>query len=101
MPSSTGKGSMAEQRLQHPEQAAGPGPGVRPSAAFTALAERTVVLQRRHQEAVATARALRHQALVGQARRRVAHERRRGGGPGPLAWFALEGVIDDLCASRD
>jgi hypothetical protein len=65
------------------------------SATLTTLAERLVVLQRRHQEAVATARAVRHQAQVDQARRWVASERRRGGGPGPLAWFAIEGVIDD------
>jgi hypothetical protein len=68
---------------------------MRRTVTLPTLAERTVVLRRRHQEAMATARALRHQAQVGQARRRVAGERRRGGSPGPLAWFAIEGVIDD------
>jgi hypothetical protein len=59
------------------------------------LAKRYVVAQRRHQELVATARALCHASQVQRVRRQVARERRGGGGPLPMAWFAVEGVIDD------
>jgi hypothetical protein len=61
----------------------------------TALARRQVVLERRQQEAVATARALCHTSQVLVARQRVASRRRQGHQVGPLAWFAIQGRIDD------
>jgi hypothetical protein len=58
------------------------------------LARRQVLLQRRHQEAVATARALCHRSQLELARQRVRRQRRQGIEVGPLAWFAVQGVID-------
>lgn len=58
------------------------------------LARRQVLLQRRHQEAVATARALCHRSQLELARQRVRRQRRQGLEVGPLAWFAVQGVID-------
>jgi hypothetical protein len=60
-----------------------------------ALAAELVVLQRRQQEAVAAARAICHRAQLQRARRQIAAERRQGRDPGPLAWFAVEGLIAD------
>jgi hypothetical protein len=79
---------QARQPIQHPERAA-------ILASTAALAEALVVLQRRQQEAVATARAVCHRARLQRARRQVAGDRRQGRNPGPLAWFAVEGVLDD------
>jgi hypothetical protein len=60
-----------------------------------ALADRHVVLERRQQEVVATARAICHTSRVHLARQRVARQRRQGRHVGPLAWFAVQGVIDE------
>jgi hypothetical protein len=60
-----------------------------------ALARRQVLLQRRHQEAVASARAVCHRAQRQLAHQRVSRQRRQGKEVGPLAWFAVEGVIDE------
>ena len=54
-----------------------------------------MLLQRRHQEAVASARAICHRAQLQLARPRVRRQRRRGQAVGPLAWFGVQGVIDD------
>jgi hypothetical protein len=59
-----------------------------------ALARRQVLLQRRQQEAMATARAVCHRSQLQLARERVGRQRRQGHGVGPLAWFAVQGVID-------
>ena len=59
-----------------------------------ALARRHVVLQRRHQEAVASARANCHRAQLQLARQRVRRQRRQGHAIGPPAWFGVQGVID-------
>jgi hypothetical protein len=59
-----------------------------------ALARRQVQLQRRQQEAVATARAVCHRSQLLLARERVRRQRRQGQRVGPLAWFAVQGVID-------
>lgn len=64
-------------------------------AATTALAGRYAVLERRHQEAVAAARAICHTSQLSLARQRVAHQRRQGRPVGPLAWFGVEGTIGD------
>ena len=64
-------------------------------AASAALASRYVVLERRQQEAVATARAIYHASQVGLARQRVARQRRHGHRVGPLAWFGIEGMIEE------
>ena len=64
-------------------------------AASRALADRYVVLERRHQEALAAANALCHQARLRLASQRVERQRRQGEAVGPLAWFAVEGVIDE------
>jgi hypothetical protein len=64
-------------------------------ATSAALARRHVILRRRHQESMASARRICHTARVNQARRRAAAERRRGRDPGMPAWFAVEGVIAD------
>jgi hypothetical protein len=64
-------------------------------AASAALASRYVVLERRQQEAVATARAICHASQVRVARQRVARQRRHGHRVGPLAWFGVEGVIEE------
>ena len=53
-----------------------------------------MLLQRRHQEAVATARAVGHRSQLVLARLRVRRQRRQGQAVGPLAWFAVQGVID-------
>ena len=58
------------------------------------LAGRQVLLQRRHQEAVATARAVCHRSQLLLARQRVRRQRRQGQQVGPLAWFAVQGLID-------
>jgi hypothetical protein len=58
------------------------------------LARQQVLLQRRQQEAVATARAVRHRSQLELARQRVGRQRRQGHAVGPLAWFAVQGVID-------
>jgi hypothetical protein len=60
-----------------------------------ALADRRVVLKRRHQEAVAAARAICHSSRQSLARVRVVRQRRQGQQVGPLAWFAVQGVIDE------
>jgi hypothetical protein len=59
-----------------------------------ALARQQALLQRRHQEVVATARAVCHRSQLVLARQRVRRQRRRGQQVGPLAWFAVQGVID-------
>lgn len=64
-------------------------------ATISALAHRRAILERRHQEAMATARQICHSSRLERARRRVAAERRQGRDPGPLAWFRVEGVIGD------
>jgi hypothetical protein len=53
-----------------------------------------VLLQRRQQEAVATARAVGHRAQLVLARQRVRRQRLQGQAVGPLAWFAVQGKID-------
>ena len=63
-------------------------------ARTAALGRRQVLLQRRQQEAVATARAVCHRAQLVLARQRVRRQRRHGDEVGPLAWFAVQGVID-------
>ena len=63
-------------------------------ARTAALARQQVLLQRRQQEAVATARAVCHRSRLQVARQRVRRQRRRGQEVGPLAWFAVQGVID-------
>lgn len=79
---------QAQHPIRRPERAA-------TLAGTAALARRQVILQRRHQEAVATARAICHRAQLHRTRRRVAAQRRQGHDPGLLAWFAVEGVLDD------
>jgi hypothetical protein len=64
-------------------------------AASAALASRYVVLERRQQEAVATARAICHASQVCLARQQVARQRRHGHRVGPLAWFGIEGIIEE------
>ena len=64
-------------------------------AMTAALADRHAVLERRHQEVVATARAICHTSRVQLARQRVARQRRQGRQVGPLAWFAVQGVVDE------
>ena len=64
-------------------------------AASAALASRYVVLERRQQEAVATARAICHASQVFLARQRVARQRRQGHRVVPLAWFGIEGMIEE------
>jgi hypothetical protein len=64
-------------------------------ATTAALADRHVVLERRHQEAVAAARAIRHSSRQSLARVQVARQRRQGHQVGPLAWFAIQGVIEE------
>jgi len=63
-------------------------------ASAASLARRQVLLQRRHLEAVATARAVCHHSQLLLARERVRRQRRQGQQVGPLAWFAVQGVID-------
>ena len=63
-------------------------------AVTAALARRQVLLQRRHQEAVATARAICHRSQLLLAGQRVRRQRRQGQQVGPLAWFAVQGEID-------
>ena len=75
------------QRVQHTDPAA-------TLAHTAALARRQVLLQRRQQEAVATARAVCHRSQLELARQRVGRQRRQGQAVGPLAWFAIQGVID-------
>jgi len=79
----------AQQPIQLPERAA------TLATTAAALAEDLVVLQHRQQEAVAAARALCHRAQLHRARLVVATRRSQGRDPGPLGWFALEGVLDD------
>lgn len=79
---------MTQQPTRLPERAA-------TLATTAALAGRQAILQRRQQEAVAAARAICHRVLLHRARRQVAAQRREGRDPGPLGWFALEGVLDD------
>ena len=64
-------------------------------AASAALASRYVVLERRQQEAVATARAICHASQVFLARQRVARQRRQGHRVVPLAWFGMEEMIEE------
>ena len=64
-------------------------------AASAALASRCVILERRQQEAVATARAICHASQVRLARQRVARQRRHGHRVGPLAWFGVEGMLEE------
>jgi hypothetical protein len=79
------------QRVQQPVQRTDPAATLAHAAA---LARRQVLLPRRHQEAVATARAVCHRSQLQLARQRVGRQRRQGQGIGPLAWFAVQGVID-------
>jgi hypothetical protein len=79
------------QHLQQPAQRADRAATL---AVTAALARRQVLLQRRHQEAVATARAVCHRAQLVLARQRVRRHRRQGHQVGPLAWFAVQGEID-------
>jgi hypothetical protein len=76
-----------QQPAQRSDRAAAP-------ARAAALARRQVLLQRRQQEAVATARAVYHRSQLLLARQRVRRQRRQGQQVGPLAWFAVQGVID-------
>jgi hypothetical protein len=64
-------------------------------ATVATLARRQVILERCSQEAVASAHRICHVSRLRRARRRVAADRRWGRDPGPLAWFAVEGMIDD------
>jgi hypothetical protein len=64
-------------------------------AMTAALARRHVVLERRQQEVVATARAICHTSKVSLARRRVARQRRQGQQVQSPAWFAIQGVVDE------
>jgi hypothetical protein len=79
------------QHLQQPAQGADRAAIL---AVTAALARRQALLQRRHQEAVATARALCHRSQLVLARQRVRRQRRQGQQIGPLAWFAVQGEID-------
>jgi hypothetical protein len=79
---------------QHPQQPAQRADRAATLAATAALARRQVLLQRRHQEAVATARAVCHRSQLVLARQRVRRQRRQGQRAGPLAWFAVQGEID-------
>jgi len=79
---------------QHLQQAAQRSDRAATLAVTVALARRRVLLRRRHQEAVATARALCHRSQLVLARQRVRRQRRLGQQVGPLAWFAVEGLID-------
>jgi hypothetical protein len=79
------------ERVQQPAQ---PTNRAATLAHTAALARRQVVLQRRHEEAVATARVICHRARLQLASQRVRRQRRAGQGVGPLAWFAVQGVID-------
>jgi hypothetical protein len=79
------------QSVQQPAQRTDPSATLAQTAA---LARRHVLLQRRQQEAVATARALCHRSQLALARQRVGRQRRPGQEVGPLAWFAVQGVID-------
>jgi hypothetical protein len=82
---------------QPPPDAAPAGRAARAATRATsaALARRHAVLERRHQEAVAAARAICHTSQVCVARQRVARQRRRGRQVEPLAWFAIQGVIGE------
>lgn len=82
---------MAQQVLK-PAQ---PTDRVATLAHTAALARRKVLLQRRHQEAVASSRAICHRAQLQLARQRVRRQRRQGQAVGPLAWFGIQGVIDE------
>ena len=64
-------------------------------ATVATLARRQAILERCSQEAVASAHRICHVSRLQRARRRVAADRRWGRDPGPLAWFAIEGMIDD------
>jgi hypothetical protein len=79
------------QHLQQPAQRAARAATL---AVTAALAGRQVLLQRRHQEAVATARAVCQRSQLVLARQRVRRQRRQGQQIGPLAWFAVQGEID-------
>jgi hypothetical protein len=79
------------QRIQRPAQRSDRAATL---AGMAALARRQMLLQRRHQEAVATARAVWHRSQLLLARQRVRRQRRQGEQVGPLAWFAVQGVID-------
>jgi hypothetical protein len=78
----------AGQPAQYPNRAA-------TLAQTAALARRQVLLNRRQQEAVAGARAICHRARLQRARQQVRRQRHHGIGVGPLAWFAVQGMIDD------
>jgi hypothetical protein len=79
------------QRIQQPAQRSDPAATLAHTAV---LARQQVLLQRRQQEAVATARAVCHRSQLQLARQRVGWQRRQGQEVGPLAWFAVQGVID-------
>jgi hypothetical protein len=79
---------------QHIQQPAQRGDRVAARTGTASLARRQVLLQRRHQEAVATARAVCHRSQLLLARQRVRRQRRQGQQVEPLAWFAVQGVID-------
>jgi hypothetical protein len=64
-------------------------------ARTAALAAQCAVLERRQQEVVAAARAICHTSQVHLARQRVARRRRQGHPVGSLAWFAVQGVLDE------
>ncbi|HJU01934.1 MAG TPA: hypothetical protein VJ966_12100 [Actinomycetes bacterium] len=82
---------MMTQRVQRPTRRTDPAATLAHTAA---LARRQVLLQRRQQEAVATARAVCHRSRLQVARQRVGRQRRQGQEVAPLAWFAVQGVID-------
>ena len=79
------------QHVQQPAQRLDPAATLAHTAA---LARQQELLQRRHQEAVATARAVGHRSQLVLARQRVRQQRRQGQQVGPLAWFAVQGLID-------
>jgi hypothetical protein len=51
--------------------------------------------RRHHQQALATARAVCHRSQLELAGQGIRRQRRQGIEVGPLAWFAVQGVIDD------
>jgi hypothetical protein len=76
-----------QQPAQHRDRAA-------TLARSVALGRRPVLLQRRRQVAVATARAVGHRSQLVLVRQRVRRQRRQGQAVGPLVWFAVQGMID-------
>jgi hypothetical protein len=56
---------------------------------------RSETTRRHHQQALATARAVCHRSQLELAGQGIRRQRRQGIEVGPLAWFAVQGVIDD------